>query len=201
MDLPGTPLTPSDLERLAQSGIDRDLAQRAQLRRVDSLTGGHIVGRNGGADYSGIVIPYVRPGESHAREFRLRRDRPDLEQAEGGRLREKNKYLSPPGRRSMLYFPPDVDPDWLSDASLPIVVTEGEKKALASCGLAWHGLGDSADRPRWLPISVSGVWNWRATVGKTEGSEGDRRDVKGVIPDFDMISWIGRTATIIFDAN
>jgi putative DNA primase/helicase len=201
MNLPGTPLTANDLERLAESGIDRGLAERAQLRRVDSPTGSQIVGRNGGADYSGLLIPYIWPGEEGQREYRLRRDHPEMEQAEGGRLREKNKYLSPPGRGGKLYLPPDVDPEWLSDASLPIVVTEGEKKALASWGLAWHGLGDSADLPRCLPIAISGAWNFRGITGKTSGPDGDRRDVKGVIPDFDRIVWSGRTVTIIFDAN
>ena len=200
MDLPGARLTEQDLEALARSGIDRAVAEIAHLRRVDSFEGGQLVGRNGGANYAGIVFPYIWPGEKHVRESRLRRDKPEMEQAEGGRFREKNKYLSPPGRGSMLYFIPDTLPEWLSDPSMPIVITEGEKKVLPLWGLAYHRLGDAADR-RWMPVGIAGVWNWKGTVGKTEGPNGERRDIKGPISDLDHIVWSGREVTIIFDSN
>jgi hypothetical protein len=49
---------------------------------------------------------------------------------------------------------------------LPLIITEGEFKTLALWRLAnWnHG-----ERPRFLPVGVSGVYNWRGTVGKTTG--------------------------------
>jgi hypothetical protein len=52
-----------------------------------------------------------------------------------------------------------------------------------------------------LPIGLGGVWNWRGTVGKTTGPNGDRRDVKGVIPDLDLVAWEGRRVIIAFDAD
>jgi hypothetical protein len=58
--------------------IDPDLARHAGLRRVDSLTGAELVGRNGG-DYSGVAIPYFPPDSERVRDYRLRRDHPDLE--------------------------------------------------------------------------------------------------------------------------
>jgi hypothetical protein len=201
MDLPGGPLTQEDVDALARSAIDQSIVELARLRRVDSVEGGQLVGRNGGANYAGIVFPYIRPGDKYVREYRLRRDKPEMEQAEGGSFRERNKYLSPPGRGNMLYFLPDTPPEWLSDPSMPIVITEGEKKALALWGLAYHRLGDAAERPRWMPVGIAGVWNWKGTVGKTEGPNGDRRDIKGPIPDLDHIDWSGREVTIIFDCN
>jgi hypothetical protein len=45
------------------------------------------------------------------------------------------------------------------------------------------------------------VWNWRGTVGKAPGPNSDRRDVKGVIPDFDLVFWEGRHVIITFDAD
>lgn len=45
------------------------------------------------------------------------------------------------------------------------------------------------------------MWNWRGTIGKENGPDGERRDVEGVIPDFDRIEWKGRTVTILFDTN
>jgi hypothetical protein len=194
-------LTDADLQLLPASFISTELAQSAGLFRVDSYNGGLIVGRNGNADYSGIVFTYTLPGNLHPRDYRLRRDNPDLEQQSDGTIKEKAKYLSPPGRGNMLYFVPMTDPDWLADANLPICITEGEKKTLALWELAWHGFSESASMPCFLPIGLSGVWNWRGTVGKTFNATGQRQDVKGVIPDFDLIEWKGRIVYLVFDTN
>jgi hypothetical protein len=194
-------LTSTDLSRFAASGIPADLAEQAQLRRVDSAEGGAIVGRNGSGDYAGVIFPYIWPGNDGPREYRLRRDHPDMEFDAAGKPKERAKYLSPAGRANMLYFVPGTPSEWLKDAGLPAVITEGEKKALALYVLAHHELSDAADRPRWLPIALPGVWNWRGTVGKTTGRDGDRRDVKGAIPDLDRVQWRGRRVTILFDLN
>jgi hypothetical protein len=92
--------------------IDRALAIHAGLRRVDSLTGTQMIGRKSG-NYSGIVIPYFYPGSAHVRDYRLRRDRPDLEYDFAGNLRPRQKYLSPPGRSNMVYIVPGYRP-WAS---------------------------------------------------------------------------------------
>jgi putative DNA primase/helicase len=200
LNLPGRELEPRDLDKLNASGISRELASQARLRRVASQDGAGIVGRNGAGDYAGIVFPYIWPGDESVREYRLRRDRPELEYHDG-KPRERNKYISPPGRGNMLYFVPGTPAEWLSDASLPLVITEGEKKTLALWALAWHGLSDATDRPRFCPVGLPGVWNWRGTTGRATGPDGSRRDVKGPIPDLDRITWRGRKATIAFDAN
>ena len=101
----GSALTSADYAALEARWIDRELANRARLRRADSLTGGEIVGRKGG-NYSGILIPYFRPDSDRVREYRLRRDHPDLEYDVAGILRLRQKYLSPAGRSNMLYLPP-----------------------------------------------------------------------------------------------
>ena len=201
MNLLGSPLGADDLARLEKCGITREVAEQAMLRRVESVDGAAIVGRNGSGDYAGIIFPYVWPGEQNLREYRLRRDRPDLEQKPDGTRKERGKYLSPPGRGNMLYFTPGADPTWLTDASLPILLTEGEKKCLALTGLASHDLGSAATSPRWLAVALPGVWNWRGTIAKAFGPDGNRRDVKGVIPDFDRITWRARRVLIVFDRN
>ena len=102
----GSPLMGADLERLSQVGIEADLAARALLRRVDSVTGAQVVGRSGSpGDYSGVLFPYFRPGVDFVRDYRLRRDRPDMEYRHG-ELKPRAKYLSPPGRSNMLYAVP-----------------------------------------------------------------------------------------------
>jgi len=132
-------LNAADYQMLSAGFIDRGLATAARLRRVDDIEGSEIVGRtrNASASYAGIVFPYFSPNDNeHPREYRLRRDQPDLERKGGGDLKEKGRYLSPPGRSNMLYFPPDVTAGELSDTKLPSVITEGEKKTLALC---WKG--------------------------------------------------------------
>jgi hypothetical protein len=98
----GSELTSQDYAELEARWIDRMLAIQAGFRRVDSITGAEIVRRKGG-NYSGIVIPYFRPGSNHVREHRLRRDHPDLECDSAGNLKPRQRYLSPPGRSNMLY--------------------------------------------------------------------------------------------------
>jgi hypothetical protein len=193
----GSDLTPGDYAALEARWIDRELADRARLRRVDSLSGGDIVGRKG-SEYSGLIIPYFRPGTDHVRDYRLRRDHPDMEYDSSGNLKPRQKYLSPPGRSNMLYPPPDVSQEFLHDASLPVLITEGEFKTLALWRLANHR---APDRPRFLPIGVSGVYNWRGTIGKTIGPDGKRLDVNGAIPDLDWIAWEGRRVVIAYDAD
>jgi hypothetical protein len=99
--------------------VDRQIAESAFLRRVDSWTGAQLVGRKGG-DYAGIAIPYFAPGDGHVREYRLRRDHPDLEADSSGRLKVKQKYLSPPGRNNRLYLPPG-DATLLGNSELPLI--------------------------------------------------------------------------------
>jgi hypothetical protein len=195
------PLTEADLKLLSASFISPDLAHVAGIFRVDSPEGAELVRGNGNADYSGLAFPYYLPGSPHIREYRLRRDNPDLEQGSDGRIKQKRKYLSPPGRGNLLYFAPMTDADWLGDTSLPVCTTEGEKKTLALWALAWHGLSESAEKPRFMPVGISGVWNWRGKVGKATNDVGRRQDVKGVIPDLDLIEWKGRTVHIVFDSN
>ena len=147
----GTDLTPADYTALEGRWIDRRSADRAQLRRVDSLTGAQIICRKNG-NYAGILIPYFQPGSDRVREYRLRRDQPDLEYDSSGNLKARQKYLCPPGRSNMLYLVNRVEPSLLSDPELPIVITEGEFKTLALWRLANHGLPAG---PRFLPVGVS----------------------------------------------
>ena len=111
-------------------------------------------------------------------------------------MKETGKYIQPPERRNLIYFPPDLPASALEDTSLPIIITEGEFKALSLWRLAHY----KSDSLRFMPLSVAGVWNFMGTVGKAPGPNGDRRDVKGVIPDFDRSAW-KRPVIIAYDAD
>src|SRR5215472_4830909 len=98
----------------------------------------------------------------------------------------------------MLYLAPGAPQDLLRDSSIEILITEGEFKTLALWRLAFHG---AADRPRFLSVGVSGVYNWRGTIGKITGPDGSRLDVKGAIRDLDWMAWDGRRVVIAYDAD
>ena len=149
-------------------------------------------------DLAGIIIPNVAPWDSnHIREYRERLDKPDLECASDGGLREKNKYIQPPGRTNLIYFPAGTAARHFGRYRVPIIITEGEFKALALWRLANH----NSSVLRFVPFAFAGVWNWKGTSAKIEGPNGDRRDVKGVIPDVDRIAWKGRRVILAFDAD
>jgi putative DNA primase/helicase len=196
-DRPESALTDQDYRMLARSWISQELADAAGIKRVSSFEGGQIIGRNGSGNYAGLIFPYVWPGETNARDFRLRRDSPELEHKSDGTTKERQKYLGAPGRSNLLYFPCGVDPSFLNDCRIPVIVVEGEKKALALRNLAsWN-----SSEPRFLPVGLSGIWNWRGTVGKEPGPNGEIRTVRGPIPDLGRISWKKRKAVIIFDSD
>ena len=198
--LPGSPPTSEDIQFLGESSwLTPEIIEQALIRRVDDAEAREVVGvrERSSENYAGLLFPYVLPGEQHVREYRLRRDAPPLEQKADGTTKERNKYLSPPGRGNMLYFVPCKPSESLTDTNLPVAIAEGGKKALALHRLSTY----DSDAPRFLPVGIAGVWNWRGTVGKTTGPKGDRRDVQGAIPDLDRITWKKRRVYLVFDAN
>jgi hypothetical protein len=195
------PLTDADYDALEKSSIPRALADSACLFRVDQTEGARMFGRKTTAyhDYAGVIFPYFWPGEEPAREYRIRRDNPDQEMQPDGEIKETAKYLSPPGASSLLYFPPDVDPTWLDDQTMPKIICEGEKKTLALWHLAWCDVKNG--RPRFLPIGLAGVWNWKRSVEIMDAVTGARRKVSSWISDFNRMDWKGQTVIILFDSN
>jgi len=193
----GKPLTESDYANLSTSWISREIADAAMLRRVSDLEGREIIGQKGKRDCTGILITYYWPGDPAAFNHRLRRDKPDWTQGKNGKPKQERKYLSPPNGANRVYVPPGVTLDQLADKQIPIVLAEGEKKALALWRLANH----ETNSPRFIPIAIAGVWNWLGRIGKTGGPYGERLDVRGPIPDLSRIEWNERKVFIVFDAN
>ena len=198
----GGPLSTADYDRLEQRWICRDYADSARLRRVTSIDGAEIVGRQGKpGDYAGIIIPYFNPLDGRLRDYRLRRDHPEIELDNHGSRKECQRYLAPPGKGNMLYVPVGADPELLQNAELPLVITEGEFKTIALWRAARHAGGESSDRPSYLPIGLSGVYNWRTRTPKTVDPEGHRVDAPGPIADLLWIVWSGRLVIILFDSD
>lgn len=147
----------SDLQKLSQSSISREAAERAGIFRVDNKVAQELgFSPNGHGYLAGVVFPYFSLEGNRIRGHRLRRDHPDREE-KNGVLKERAKYLSPPGQSNFLYIPPNLPPGWTHDASLPIVIAEGEKKSLAVDGLGFHGLGEAAETPRFVGLGIAGA--------------------------------------------
>ncbi len=195
------PLTQTDLENFASSFITPELAAAANIFRADSMTGANLIGRTPTAnkDYSGVVFSYFLPPDySYAREYRLRLDNPEKEQKSDGTIKPKNKYLTAPGSKNMFYFPPGVTPEMLADITLPIVICEGAKKALAMMRVATN---DFTECPKFLPIAIAGVWNFKDTIKQPKAETIGNDKVKRRMADFSLIDWVSRKVIILFDAD
>jgi hypothetical protein len=194
----GQPLTEADYQKLeSESWIPRELADAAGIFRVNSQEGANIVGRKNNKDYAGIVFPYFWPGEASPRDYRLRRDHPEIEYSTVGTQKEVEKYLTAPGSGNKVYIPPGLTAEIFADTSLPIVITEGEKKTLA----LWRVSNFDSDSPRFLPMGLPGANNWKGKIGREPGPDGTTRYIKGVIPDLGRINWKRRTVTILYDSD
>ena len=193
--------TSADYANLAGRYIDKTTADAAHIRRLPEFDAREALGRlNAPVDqeYAGLGIPYLHQGDS-IREWRIRRDTPDYTTRKDGSIKPEGKYMTPPGRRSMIYLPPEIYPDSsvLQNSRVPIIITEGEFKCLALHRLT---LGTALKGPM-LPIAISGVWNFRGKVGKVTTSSGKSKPVKGVLDDFDWFAWKGRPVVICFDPD
>jgi uncharacterized protein (DUF927 family) len=195
--LPGQPLTEADFrDVLAVRAIDRAVGVLANLRRISDMEGAALFGRRRVKNCAGILIPYYFPGDPFQRDYRVRLDEPEMEMV-NGKPKITCRYRSAPSARPRLYFPPETTLEQLKDVSLPIIITEGELKALALFGLSKR----NGEQPLFLPLAVPGVWNWRGTIGKVGNERGVQVPVKGPIPDLNAIKWLGRSTSILFDTN
>jgi hypothetical protein len=148
-------LTAGDIATFFRLGITADLIERARLERVTDREAREKYGINGHGDRSGIVFPYLDPADGVRHTARLRRDNPEMEDG-----KPKNKYISPYGDRRHLYFVPGGS-ELLRDASVPIVLVEAEKSALALTAWGTHGSNDPCcGDGRMLGMAGSDWKNW-----------------------------------------
>jgi hypothetical protein len=96
------------------------------------------------------------------------------------------KYESPIGAPCLAYIPPGTR-SVLADPSVPLLITEGEKKSLA------------ADQYGNRCIGLGGVWAWQVPRDKNKDGKGvgDRE----LIQDLSAVAWSGRRVFIVFDSD
>ena len=190
----GRPLTSGDLAHLAESWVDAGLAEQACICRVtaEEAEGLGLMFRRRG--YGGLLFPFFLPGKQGPVAYRLRADDPPVCSQDQKAL---FKYLSAVGSVNRLYFVPGTTPEECNDTNLPLAIVEGEKKTLALHRLARY----NQDRPRFLSVGITGIWNWRGVNGKTTNASGMRVDTKGPIGDLGLLAWQGRVVYLVFDAD
>jgi hypothetical protein len=184
-------LTDADVASFARMGIPTELIEQARIKRITDAEARGEFGIRGGGDMAGIAFPYFEPATmANGRRrwyVRIRRDHPELEDG-----KEKKKYVAPYGDRKHFYFPPV--PELFADVTVPIVLVEAEKSALAIT--AWAA---RAGR-KVLPIAMGGCWGWSGKVGIKETPTGERVPEHGPIPDVGICR-DGRKTYVLLDAN
>jgi AAA domain-containing protein/uncharacterized protein DUF3854 len=166
--------------------IPPELVAAAGVRHLNDVEVPELLGVHGwaGQDLSGIVFPYRDPRDRRVLGHRVRLDAP---------LADNPKYLSEQGCRALFFAP--LGDAGLNDTSVPVVIVEAEKSALALKALAdRHGL-------ELLSIAVGGVYGWKRRVGTEPTPNGDREAITGPSPSFDWLAWQGRKVIVAFDSN
>src|SRR5262249_16167940 len=123
----------------------------------------------------GLVIPFRAP-DGYAR-VKPARPRP-----KGG------KYESPRGLTNRPYVPPGGGTAAaLADPAQPLILTEGEKKAVA------------ADQAGYPCMGLVGVWGWQQP--RPRDARGRGYGPRKLLPELRTVPWKGRKVFVVFDSD
>ena len=166
-------LTEQHLADLRRSGLSDETISAAGFRSLSAEGVREVLGMDVG---SGLAIPY--PGAAHSDGSpyaRVRLDKP-LPMGDGHTAR----YLTRKGEPPRLYVSPAMPAGWQGDPKLRLLVTEGEKKALAATQFGIPCLG------------IAGVWAW-LVKGRSRSSR--------PLDDLDSITWQSRQVVVVGDSE
>ena len=165
-------LWPEHAEHLRNCAIPAEVAETAGWRSVHGFESAELLGMPN-ATHPGIWIPYPNvPGYG-----RLRLDDP-IEVIDGKKHTHTIRYLAPRASGVHIYFPPNVRT--AISANETIILTEGEKKALAACANGFPTL------------AVGGVDAWRDPLTS-------RKDKPK--PLVDLLLLAGHRVILAFDSD
>lgn len=161
--------------RLAESGISDVAARYADLFPLPKNKTANLW--RGAPMQPSIVIHYPTPAGRRNGFYRLRL----LGTSPGFTFEKPRRYLQPPQSGVHAYLPRVKDVSWLellTDPDAPLIITEGEFKALAATlsGFPTIGLG--------------GVENWHSA-----------REGVPLIAELDAVKWEGRNVYICYDSD
>ncbi len=160
-------LAPNHYDDLNRSGITDETIKGAGIKSVRPAD----INKKLGFEMYGIQSMYEIPYSNEYSRFKVFYEKNHKFNSDGS---EKPKYLCRKESGNYLYIPFQVRPV-LGELSIPLLITEGEKKAL------------KAAQEKLPCIALAGLWGWKIK-GKDE-----------LIPDFDLIEWRGRMIHIVPD--
>ena len=96
------------------------------------------------------------------------------------------KYESPVGEPNRLYIPPATRTK-ITDANIPLVIAEGEKKSAAA---DQHGIAC---------VGLVGAYGW--CQKREADADGQKHGERKLVPDLEAIPWVGRTVYVIYDSD
>jgi len=185
------PLTQTDYQYFLENFCSREFVDLFDIFRLDDEQAAETLGRkrNARTPWDSVVFPHYDIKTGQVVEYCLKPDKPETETRSDGAKEAKYKYLFPPGRGNILYYPPNADARLLKDISKPLVITEGKKQLIALTRVAAN---DNPAAVNWhfLPIAFNGVWGWRSKAANG-----------GVIPQFNDIDWQLRPVYLLFDSD
>ena len=184
-------LTVGDYAMFKAIGVSPATLALARVRRVTHDEALEICGIQYRSEHlEGVAFPYVDPKDDRIVGWRVRRDNPEVD-SDGKPI---GKYLASPDRRHLYLLPDSFSA--FSDTTVPAIFVESEKAVLAIRDAAGR-----ANRRHSLLAATGGCWGFLGVVGKRTNPRGVRVDEKGVLPDFDKVTWTGRDTIIILDSN
>lgn len=160
-------LAPEHYKDLQKSGLTDDTIQEAGIKSVPLDQ----INKKLRRKIDGLKSMYEIPFDEGYSRFKLFYEDGKGFNKDGDK---KPKYLARKGSGNRLYIPAAAE-SILDDASIPLEITEGEKKALKACQ---EGINC---------IAVTGLWNWKVK-GESE-----------LIECFNKIALDGRTVFITPD--
>jgi hypothetical protein len=184
-------LTPTDYQYFSDNFCSREFVDAFKISRDDDEQAAEKLGRkrNAHTPWESVVFPHYDIKTGQLVEYCLKPDNPETETKADGTKEPKYKYLFPPGRGGILYYPPNADAKLLTDVSRPVVITEGKKQLIALTRVATNENPASVNW-HFLPVAINGVWGWRSKSAN-----------RGVIPQFNDIAWQLRPVYLVFDSD
>jgi putative DNA primase/helicase len=177
-------LHPAHLADLRASGLSDPTIRDARLYTVVSPQRvSRLLGWRRPATTLGVCLAFpFRAADGTVSDYvRLKPSKPRV--ARNGKA---IKYESPIGRPNRVYFPPAV---WrlLNDPSVPLLITEGEKKSLKATQEGFPCLG------------LVGVWGWCRPRPRDASGRGTGPFY--LIDDLAAVAWKGREVAIVYDSD
>lgn len=183
------PLLPQHLADLRNSGLsDAQIAacgfrSETDAAEIARLLGGRNTAKSATRYGPCLVIPYFAPDGAPMGYSRLKPDKPRPDRKQSAKV---VKYESPVGKPNRAFFPPGTRAA-LADPSVPLIVTEGEKK------------GAAADQHGFACVALSGVWAWQ--LKRPKDAQGRGSGPRKLLPDLAAVAWRGRAVYIVFDSD